>query len=52
MVCNKKEFISVKKDSKKNKKKISVLLKVHTIENLFGSDFEFCVFSLLVMLKY
>ena len=27
-------------------------LKVHKIENLFGSDFEFCVISLLVMLKY
>ncbi len=27
-------------------------LKVHKIENFFGSDFEFCVMSLLVMLKY
>jgi hypothetical protein len=27
-------------------------LKVHKIENFFGSDFEFCVISLLVMLKY
>jgi hypothetical protein len=27
-------------------------LKVHKIENFFGSDFEFCVVSLLVMLKY
>jgi hypothetical protein len=26
-------------------------LKVHKIENVFGSDFEFCVTSLLVMLK-
>ncbi len=26
--------------------------KVHKIENFFGSDFEFCVISLLVMLKY
>jgi hypothetical protein len=29
-----------------------VILKVHKIENFFGSDFEFCVISLLVMLKY
>ncbi len=28
------------------------LLKVHKIENFLGSDFEFCVISLLVMLKY
>jgi hypothetical protein len=27
-------------------------LKVHKIENFFGSNFEFCVISLLVMLKY
>ncbi len=27
-------------------------LKVHKIENFFDSDFEFCVISLLVMLKY
>jgi hypothetical protein len=27
-------------------------LKVHKIENIFGADFEFCVISLLVMLKY
>jgi hypothetical protein len=27
-------------------------LKVHKSENLFGSDFEFCTISLLVMLKY
>ncbi len=27
-------------------------LKVHKIENFLGSDFEFCVISLLVMLKY
>ncbi len=26
-------------------------LKVHKIENFFGSDFEFCVISMLVMLK-
>ncbi len=25
---------------------------VHKIENFFGSDFEFCVISLLAMLKY
>ena len=29
-----------------------ISLKVHKIKNLFGSDFEFCVISLLVMLKY
>ncbi len=28
------------------------LLKVHKIENFFGSDLEFCIISLLVMLKY
>jgi hypothetical protein len=28
------------------------MLKVHKTENFFGSDFEFCVISLLVMLKY
>jgi hypothetical protein len=27
-------------------------LKVHKNENLFGSNFEFCTISLLVMLKY
>jgi hypothetical protein len=27
-------------------------LKVHKSEHLFGSSFEFCTFSLLVMLKY
>jgi hypothetical protein len=27
-------------------------LKVRKIENFFGSDFEFCVIPLLVMLKY
>ncbi len=27
-------------------------LKVHKNGNFFGSDFEFCTFSLLVMLKY
>ncbi len=27
-------------------------LKVHRNENFFGSDFEFCTISLLVMLKY
>jgi hypothetical protein len=27
-------------------------LKVHKNENFFGSDFEFCTISLLVMLKY
>ncbi len=27
-------------------------LKVHKIENFFGSDFEICVISLLVILKY
>ncbi len=27
-------------------------LKVHKIENFFGSEFEFCTISLLVVLKY
>jgi hypothetical protein len=27
-------------------------LKVHKNENFFGSDFERCTFSLLVLLKY
>ncbi len=27
-------------------------LKVHKIENFFGSDFEICTISLLVLLKY
>ncbi len=27
-------------------------LKVHKIENFFGSDFEFCTISLLLLLKY
>jgi hypothetical protein len=31
---------------------VSSMFKVHKIENFFGSYFEFCVFSLLVMLKY
>jgi hypothetical protein len=32
-------------------KGICMVLKVHKIENFFGSDFEFCVISLFVMLK-
>ncbi len=28
------------------------ILKVHKIENFFGSEFEFYTISLLVMLKY
>jgi hypothetical protein len=31
---------------------IALSLKVHKIENFSGSDFEFCVISLLVMLKH
>ncbi len=31
---------------------VKAILKVHKIENFFGFDFEFCVISLLVMLKY
>jgi hypothetical protein len=31
---------------------VSITLKVHKNENLFGSDFEFCTISLLVMFKY
>jgi hypothetical protein len=30
----------------------NLLLKVHKIENFFGSEFEFYTISLLVMLKY
>ncbi len=30
----------------------SVTLKVHKIENFFGSDFEFSTISLLLLLKY
>jgi hypothetical protein len=32
--------------------KFGLSLKVHKIENFFGSDFEFCTISLLVMFKY
>ncbi len=32
--------------------KTANLLKVHKIENIFGTDFEFYVISLLVVLKY
>ncbi len=35
-----------------NKRTMIVALKVHKIENFFGSDFEFCTISLLVMFKY
>ena len=35
----------------KNAAVLSGDLKVHKIENFFGSDFEFCVISLLVMLN-
>jgi hypothetical protein len=31
---------------------LTFLLKVHKIENFFGSEFEFCTISLLVLLKY
>ncbi len=31
---------------------LSLILKVHKIENFFGSEFEFYTISLLVMLKY
>ncbi len=41
-------FVSKKKDFND----FNITLKVHKIENFFGSDFEFCVISLLVMLKY
>ncbi len=30
----------------------SCSLKVHKIGNFFGSEFEFCTISLLVLLKY
>jgi hypothetical protein len=32
--------------------RICISLKVHKIENFFGSEFEFYTISLLVMLKY
>ncbi len=32
--------------------KAVVVLKVHKNESFFGSDFEFCSISLLVMLKF
>ncbi len=31
---------------------VHVCLKVHKSENYFGSEFEFCTISLLVLLKY
>ncbi len=31
---------------------LSMRLKVYKNDNFFGSDFEFCTISLLVMLKY
>jgi hypothetical protein len=31
---------------------VVVVLKVHKNKNFLGSDFEFCIISLLVMLKY
>jgi hypothetical protein len=31
---------------------VAGMLKVHKIENFFGSDFEFCSISSLVLLKY
>ncbi len=34
------------------KQKANTYLKVHKIENFFGSEFEFYTISLLVMLKY
>jgi hypothetical protein len=30
----------------------AVRLKVHKIENFFGSRFKFCTISLLVLIKY
>ncbi len=33
-------------------KGLELTLKVHKIENFFGSEFEFCTISLLVLLKY
>ncbi len=38
--------------SEKSEKAILTPLKVHKIENFFGSEFEFYTISLLVMLKY
>ena len=31
---------------------VNIHLKLHKNENFFGSDFEYCTISLLVMLKY
>jgi hypothetical protein len=36
----------------KTPNEIKRILKVHKIENFFGSEFEFCTISLLVLLKY
>ncbi len=33
-------------------RRVFSILKVHKIENFFGSKFEFCTISLLVLLKY
>ncbi len=35
-----------------NNTNVQLHLKVHKIENFFGSEFEFFTISLLVMLKY
>ncbi len=40
-----------KRDVEKNHE-ILAALKVHKIENFFGSEFEFFTISLLVLLKY
>jgi len=40
------------KKTQSRKSRGTVPLKVHKIENFFGFDIEFCVISLIVMLKY
>ena len=54
---NSNEYLYVRKDVSKYciyaaNLKQRVPLKVHKIENSFGTDFEYCIFSLLVMRTY
>ena len=47
-----KDFQIFLKFNIKGRKSNKAVLKVHKNENFFGSDFEFCTISLLLMLKY
>ncbi len=47
----KNEIVQNSKSEPKNSNSC-VPLKVHKIENFFGSHFELCTISLLVLLKY